>query len=313
MASSGGGDDGGVLSDRVILHLDVDCFYAQVESQRLGLGPSVPLAVRQWDGLIAVNYAARAFGVRRGDRAEAAQQKCPQIKMPHVDVLSSEPVTGTVGADRFAKPDPRSAKVSLDRYRAESVKIFSLLAELAPLMERVSIDECYVDVTAAAAANAQLRAAEGADMHTGHDVASVFGDTAAWVATRSDPLDSLLLEGAALCAALRSAVQEATGFTMSAGIAHTKLVAKLASARHKPNRQTIVPRRAVPLLMASLPLRELRGLGGKLGEQVQGKLPSVSTAADLAACGAAQLCSIFGDETGERRCFAPSPGVPFRT
>ena len=50
---------------RVFILLDADAFYAQVEAQRLGLPASVPLAVRQWDGLIAVNYAARACGVTR--------------------------------------------------------------------------------------------------------------------------------------------------------------------------------------------------------------------------------------------------------
>lgn len=46
---------------RVILHLDLDCFYAQVEMRRLGVARDQPLAVQQWDGVIAVNYAARKF------------------------------------------------------------------------------------------------------------------------------------------------------------------------------------------------------------------------------------------------------------
>lgn len=50
---------------RVILHLDLDCFYAQVEAKRLGIPPEVPLAVQQWQGIIAVNYPARAAGVKR--------------------------------------------------------------------------------------------------------------------------------------------------------------------------------------------------------------------------------------------------------
>ncbi|KAJ2451939.1 N-acetyltransferase eso1 [Coemansia sp. RSA 2424] len=50
---------------RAIIHIDLDCFYCQVEQLRLGIGPDVPLAVQQWQGLIAVNYAARARGVKR--------------------------------------------------------------------------------------------------------------------------------------------------------------------------------------------------------------------------------------------------------
>jgi DNA polymerase eta len=59
-----------------------------------------------------------------------------------------------------------------------------------------------------------------------------------------------------------------TGFTVSAGIAHNKMWAKLASSRNKPNKQTIVPASAVPALMGTIPLKEIRGLGGKLGDAV---------------------------------------------
>lgn len=47
---------------RVIVHLDLDCFYCQVEQKRLGIPRDVPMCVQQWNGLIAVNYAARAAG-----------------------------------------------------------------------------------------------------------------------------------------------------------------------------------------------------------------------------------------------------------
>ena len=67
---------------RVIILLDCDAFYAQVESIRLGLPSSTPLAVRQWDGLIAVNYAARTFGVSRFMRIEEAKEKCPTSNSP---------------------------------------------------------------------------------------------------------------------------------------------------------------------------------------------------------------------------------------
>lgn len=59
----------------------------QVEHVRLGIPTATPLAVQQWDGLIAVNYEARKFGVKRGDRTAAAKQKCPQIKLVHVETI----------------------------------------------------------------------------------------------------------------------------------------------------------------------------------------------------------------------------------
>ena len=51
---------------RVILHLDLDAFYAQVEHKRLNIPREVPLAVQQWQGIIAVNYPARAAGIKVG-------------------------------------------------------------------------------------------------------------------------------------------------------------------------------------------------------------------------------------------------------
>ena len=57
--------DASALQRRVVIHLDLDCFYAQVEAKRLGIDGSVPLAVQQWSGLIAVNYPARHKGVKR--------------------------------------------------------------------------------------------------------------------------------------------------------------------------------------------------------------------------------------------------------
>ena len=53
--------------NRVIIHADLDAFYAQVEAKRLNLDSTVPLGVQQHNMLIAVSYSARPFGVKRGD------------------------------------------------------------------------------------------------------------------------------------------------------------------------------------------------------------------------------------------------------
>ena len=73
---------------RVILHFDLDCFYAAVEGRRLGIdGFSQPLAVVQWDGLIAVSYAARDYGIKRGMRQAEAVKLCPNLQLVHVEYL----------------------------------------------------------------------------------------------------------------------------------------------------------------------------------------------------------------------------------
>ena len=93
----------------------------QVEHVRLGIPMSTPLAVQQWDGLIAVNYEARKFGVKRGDRTDAAKQKCPQIMLVHVETISADPSHGT--GDEAGKvgerPDKSACKVSLERWGSE--------------------------------------------------------------------------------------------------------------------------------------------------------------------------------------------------
>ena len=138
---------------RCILHLDLDCFYAQVESKRLGLPEDEPLAVQQWGGLLAINYAARAFGIKRGMRVEEAKALCPALRTPHVPLVGGDGGAGGGGGGGGSadEPDRSQAKVSLERYRTESTKIFALLESLAPELERASIDEAYIDATELAA------------------------------------------------------------------------------------------------------------------------------------------------------------------
>jgi hypothetical protein len=80
--------------------------------------------------------------------------------------------------------------------------------------------------------------------------------------------DQLLAAGAVVVARLRAAVLAQAGFTCSAGLAHSKTLAKLASAMNKPARSTLVPRAMVGPLFGSLPLGRLRGFGGKLGAEI---------------------------------------------
>src|SRR4051812_42743066 len=69
---------------RVIAHVDLDAFYAQCETVRLGLDPTLPLAVQQWQGLIAINYPARAFGLNRHITSTEALKLCPELRLQHV-------------------------------------------------------------------------------------------------------------------------------------------------------------------------------------------------------------------------------------
>ena len=109
---------------RVICHLDLDCFYCQVEQRRLGVdGSTTPLAVQQWSGLIAVNYPARRAGVKRGHTAEQAKALCPQIRLVHVETLGADPShSSPVKATTVTMPvpPPRSPKVLRPSPRARA-------------------------------------------------------------------------------------------------------------------------------------------------------------------------------------------------
>lgn len=77
---------------RIILLLDMDCFYAQCETIRLGLDQAMPLALLQWNSALAVNYPARKFGIKRGDSYDMIVEKskgdCIAIHLPLVSVNS---------------------------------------------------------------------------------------------------------------------------------------------------------------------------------------------------------------------------------
>ena len=64
---------------RTIIHLDLDAFFAQVEQVRLGLDPSTPVVCQQWNGVIAVNYPARSFGISRFNTIPECKAKCPNL------------------------------------------------------------------------------------------------------------------------------------------------------------------------------------------------------------------------------------------
>ena len=140
------------LHNRVIIHADLDSFYAQVEVRRIGADPSQPLAVRQWDSLIAVNYPARAAGVRKnGMGYTGALAVCPNLTLVHVSTLDANgvPREGEVMNGKLHGINKSTDKVTLHRYRTASKSIFKLLVEICggSNVEKAGIDEAFIDVT----------------------------------------------------------------------------------------------------------------------------------------------------------------------
>ncbi|PYH98691.1 DNA/RNA polymerase [Aspergillus ellipticus CBS 707.79] len=113
---------------RVIAHVDLDAFYAQCEMVRLETPRTVPLAVRQWDSLIAINYPARSFGITRMISASEAKNLCPEIVLQHVATFrEGEGGKWAYRDDAYRRVN--TDKVCLDPYRAESRKILKVMKD----------------------------------------------------------------------------------------------------------------------------------------------------------------------------------------
>lgn len=277
---------------RAVALVDMDCFYVQVEQKLAPEWNGKPCAVAQYNtfqggGLIAVNYEARAFGVKRGMRGQEAAKLAKDLHL-------------------FRVPEVRG-KADLTRYRDAGAEVLSVLCQFSDVVERASVDEAYLDLTEACKAVPIPRDASSLPntflaqqpKETPQDSDGTRADLAAWLSEIDDPdcPDALLARAAALAEQIRAAVYEQTGYRCSAGIAHNKVLAKLACGLHKPNKQTVLTESGVPILFATLPIHKLRNLGGKLGQDIQDLL-QVEVVADLLRFSQDQLTSQFGHKTG---------------
>src|SRR5271154_4999750 len=136
---------------RCIAHIDLDAFYAQCEVVRLGIPEDQPLAVQQWQGLIAVNYPARAFGVNRHAVISEAKKLCPQLICQHVATWREGEGEWKYREDSFKHI--HTDKVSLDPYRLESRRILAVIKNALPgppiqREEKASMDEVFFDLSA---------------------------------------------------------------------------------------------------------------------------------------------------------------------
>eukprot|EP00871_Galdieria_phlegrea_P005746 jgi/Galph1/659/GphlegSOOS_G5310.1 len=300
------------MSHRVIVHVDLDCFYAQVESVRLGLDSKVPLCVQQWDGVIAVNYAAREQGVTRHDRVEKVKEKCPSCVLVHVETVGlpeenaiSESSKLLEGSNNIAKKRS-DQKVSLDCYREASRKVFQVLSSFDSVVEKASVDEAYLDLTSTI-----QRLLDEVD--DAADIEEVFRklkfstqEAECYSETNFQPFGGHshadipfhLLVGCALSAKIRTAIYQQCKYTCSAGIAENKLLAKLGSSLNKPNQQTLIAPSSVPSLLESLPLKRIRNLGGKLGSYIE-ENTNLKTVKDAQRLSLEEWNALLGKQTAE--------------
>uniref|UniRef100_A0A1B6CUZ6 DNA polymerase eta n=3 Tax=Clastoptera arizonana TaxID=38151 RepID=A0A1B6CUZ6_9HEMI len=286
------------MTDRIIALVDMDCFYCQVETR---INPDLkgkPMAVVQYNtwkggGIIAVNYEARDRGVTRHMRGDEAKKHCPEIELVSV-------------------PSVRG-KADLTKYREAGREVVSVLCKFSKCVERASVDEAYIDLTEVVKEklvnNVDIEPSKlkntfivGYSPKDCNKEEERFNGVKTWLeeiynGSLLDPELHQLATGAAIVEEMRLAVYETTGFRCSAGIAHNKILAKLVCGMHKPNRQSVLPKSSVLELYETLPVKKVRNLGGKLGDDVVDKL-GISMMADLTKFSEKDLQNRYDEKTG---------------
>ncbi|KAF2469422.1 sister chromatid cohesion protein Eso1 [Lindgomyces ingoldianus] len=301
---------------RVIAHIDLDAFYAQCETVRLGLSPNLPLAVQQWQGLIAINYPARAYGLNRHITSTEALKLCPEVHLQHV-------ATWKEGDEKWAyHPEAykhiATHKVSLDPYRLESRRILKCIKEALPekeqRVEKASIDEVFIDLSVQVhrillERYPELRGLAPYDdpmerlpkppttvLNWEADTLIGMGEDGEGEEMDPDWDDVCMVIASEIVRDVRRAVAEELHYTCSSGIARNKMLAKLGSGYKKPNQQTVIRNRAAKHFLSEFKFTKIRMLGGKLGDEVVAMF-STDLVRDLLEQPLEQLKRL-GDDTG---------------
>lgn len=313
---------------RVIALCDSDAFYATCEQRRLGVDPSLPLVVRQWEALIAVNYPARKYGITRMSKWKDAVKKCPELIVVHVATYKE----GEKEPGYWDNVDTTTHKVSLDYYRRESSKIISIFKEGLPggEIEKASIDEAFIDFTQPVREELLKRfpylATVPPDAPNGLDTVLPPPPPISWEGkgivipinpsstSASDQVeetaegitdteetqttwhDVALSIGAEMMDKIRGAVRDQLGYTTSAGIARNKFLAKLTASYKKFDSQSILRNAAIPNYLKPMPFQKIRFLGGKLGTAIAEHYDA-STVDSLLLISLDEMQGKFGEES----------------
>lgn len=244
---------------RTIIHLDIDCFYAQVETIKNPALANSPLGIQQKNIVVTSNYLAREYGVKKCMFVSEAQKLCPNLVLVN-------------GED-------------LHDYRQVSYKLTEhLQVRFSTLVERLGLDENFVDVTALVT---QRIVTYGDNEVIGHVYDSHFCEKCDCGCERR------LKIGAEIAKEIRDSIFESFRLTCTAGIAHNKLLAKLVGSMHKPNQQTVIfPNSAMELLLGLKSFRDIPGIGTATAEILNNL--NIHTIVDLQNCDKQRLKTAVG-------------------
>jgi DNA polymerase-4 len=191
---------------RKIIHIDMDAFFASVEQRDNPELRGKPVAVGgvQERGVVAAaSYEARVYGVRSAMPSVTARRKCPDLI--------------------FAKP-------RFEVYKSVSRQIHEIFQDYTPLVEPLSLDEAYLDVT----------------------------DNLKGIASATE-----------VARAIRARIREVTGLTASAGVSYNKFLAKLASDYDKPDGLFVIRPEQGAAFVAALAVRKFHGIGPATAEKMK--------------------------------------------
>ena len=195
------------IPQRKIIHVDMDAFYASVEQRDDPALRGRPVAVGGSRGrgvVAAASYEARRFGVRSAMPSVTARRRCPDLV--------------------FVKP-------RFEVYKEVSDRIRAIFRDYTDLVEPLSLDEAYLDVSE--------------DRHG-------------------------LGSARAIAVAIRARIRADTGLTASAGVSYNKFIAKLASDHNKPDGLCVIPPGKGPAFVAALPVARFHGVGPVTARRMAG-------------------------------------------
>ncbi|XP_007559367.1 DNA polymerase kappa [Poecilia formosa] len=256
---------------RVIVHVDMDAFYAAVEMRDCPELKDTPMAVGSMSMLSTSNYHARKYGVRAAMPGFIAKKLCPSLVI---------------------------VPPNFDKYRAVSEEIREIFAEYDPNFQPMSLDEAYLDFTDhleqrqswpessrthRCRSRSNTPADESDKTEEGTDLSPVLFEDSP-VSSEGDAAGSFEQFGTSVEEAVREMrfrIEQKTTLTASAGIAPNMMLAKVCSDKNKPNGQYRLPptREAVMDFIQKLPVRKVCGIG-KVSEKMLNAL-GITTCSDL--------------------------------
>ncbi|KAI9218960.1 hypothetical protein BC828DRAFT_407114 [Blastocladiella britannica] len=241
---------------RVVVHLDLDMFYAQCEELQDPQLAHRPLGIQQKQIIVTCNYHARALGVKKLMLVTDALAHCPNLVIRN-------------GED-------------LTLYRACSDKVHAAVREAVPVtvpIERLGMDELFMDFTSATSARGARNDREP-DPNDELPEGCHFDSTEPLMAL-GPIMAAALVAGAHWARRVRTAVLAHTSLRCSVGVSTSKLAAKIASGIVKPSGLTVMPPSRAAERLAPLPMRAVPGLGHAIAKRlVEEGLAIAATDAD---------------------------------